>query len=95
MVMDEGGDGSSTDFSDFTDSEDEIRPRHVRRVVSDAAPVIAALPPKLQERRLPAAGLLAFVMAPRTGEFEFAYPAAVLFRLSECNPDCSLKQLPD
>jgi hypothetical protein len=32
---------------------------------------------------------------PRTGEFQFAYSAAVLFRLSQCNPDCSLKQLPD
>ncbi len=42
-----------------------VRPRYVRRDDRDAAPRIAPLPARLQERSLPAAGLLAYVVVTK------------------------------
>jgi transposase len=56
-----------------------IRPRYVKRVVSDSAPVIAALPPKLQDRSLPAAGLLAFVIVSKYCDHLPLYRQSAIF----------------
>ena len=42
-----------------------VRPRYVRKVDKDAAPIIAPLPQRLRERSLPAAGLLAHVLVSK------------------------------
>lgn len=56
-----------------------IRPRYVRRTASDAAPVIAALPPKLQDRSLPAAGLLAFIIVSKYCDHLPLYRQSAIF----------------
>ena len=42
-----------------------VRPRYVHRIDKEAAPVIAPLPPRLQDRSLPAPGLLAHVLVSK------------------------------
>jgi transposase len=42
-----------------------VRPRYVRREDRETAPVITPLPPRLQERSLPAAGLLAYIIVAK------------------------------
>ena len=42
-----------------------VRPRYVNRIDKDAAPVIAPLPPRLQDRSLPAPGLLAHIVVSK------------------------------
>ncbi len=42
-----------------------VRPRYVHRLDKDAAPVIAPLPPRLQDRSLPAPGLLAHILVSK------------------------------
>lgn len=56
-----------------------VRPRYVRRAASDAAPVIAPLPPKLQDRSLPAAGLLAYVIVSKYCDHLPLYRQSAIF----------------
>lgn len=42
-----------------------VRPKYVRKDDRDAAPIIAPLPPRLQDRSLPAPGLLAHVLVSK------------------------------
>lgn len=56
-----------------------IRPRYVRRSDNEAAPLIAPLPPKLQERSLPAAGLLAHVIVSKYCDHLPLYRQSAIF----------------
>lgn len=42
-----------------------MRPKYVRKADRDAAPIIASLPARLQDRSLPAPGLLAHVLVSK------------------------------
>jgi len=57
-----------------------VRPRYVRKMDKDAAPVIAALPQRLQERGLPAAGLLAHVLVSKYCDHLPLYRQESIFR---------------
>jgi transposase len=57
-----------------------VRPRYVRKMDQDSAPVIAALPPRLQDRGLPAAGLLAHVLVSKYCDHLPLYRQELIFR---------------
>lgn len=57
-----------------------VRPRYVRKADKDPAPVIAALPQRLQERGLPAAGLLAHVLVSKYCDHLPLYRQERIFR---------------
>ena len=57
-----------------------VRPRYVRKVDKDAAPIIAPLPQRLRERSLPAAGLLAHVLVSKYCDHLPLYRQERIFR---------------
>ena len=61
-----------------------VRPRYVRKVDKDAAPIIAPLPQRLQERGLPAAGLLAHVLVSKYCDHLPLYRQERIFRSRHC-----------